>query len=190
MSFGLLTGELIKQTSNHIFAMRIMNYLFRVYCEIVKTISPIKHARLIGVKIGNNCLVYRNVEWPSEPYLITIGNNVQLTSGVSIYTHGGANVVRCIDSDFDVFGKVVIKDFAYIGSHSLILPGVTIGEGAMVAAGSVVTKSVPDGMVVGGNPAKILCPVKDYYERNKIYNLSSKKLPLNKKKMYLLSIPD
>ena len=46
------------------------------------------------------------------------------------------------------------------------MPGVTIGEGAMVAAGSVVTKSVPDGMVVGGNPAKILCSVEEYIERN------------------------
>ena len=49
--------------------------------------------------------------------------------------------------DFDVFGKVVIKDWAYIGAHAQIMPGVTIGEGAMVAAGSVVTKSVPDGIL-------------------------------------------
>ncbi|KAA6307584.1 hypothetical protein EZS27_040743, partial [termite gut metagenome] len=51
---------------------------------------------------------------------------------------------------------IVIKDKAWIGFHSIIMKGVTIGEGAIVAAGSVVTKDVPDYAVVGGNPAKII----------------------------------
>ena len=51
---------------------------------------------------------------------------------------------------------VVIKDKAWIGFHAIILKGVTIGEGAIVGAGSVVTKDVPDYAVVGGNPARIL----------------------------------
>lgn len=55
----------------------------------MKIISPVKHARLIGVNLGSNCLIYRSMEWPSEPYLVTIGNNVQLTRGVAIHTHGG-----------------------------------------------------------------------------------------------------
>ena len=84
--------------------------------------------------------------------------------------------------DFDVFGKVVIKDWAYIGAHAQIMPGVTIGEGAMVAAGSVVTKSVPDGMVVGGNPAKILCSVEEYIERNMQYNVHTKGIGEKEKK--------
>ena len=58
--------------------------------------------------------------------------------------------------DFDVFGKVQIEDWAYIGAYSQIMPGVTIGEGAIVAAGSVVTKSVPPRTVVGGNPAHLI----------------------------------
>lgn len=67
------------------------------------------------------------------------------------YTWGGKkNVIRRKIADFDSFGKVVIKDWAYIGAHAQIMPGVTIGEGSIVVAGSVVTKSVPDGMVVGG----------------------------------------
>jgi len=131
-----------------------MSIIKSAYLELVKLFSPRWHARMIGVNLGDNCLIYRSMEWPSEPYLVTIGNNVQLTKGVAIHTHGGGNVVRRKVPDFDAFGKVVIKDWAYIGAHAQIMPGVTIGEGAMVAAGSVVTKSVPDGMVVGGNPAK------------------------------------
>lgn len=52
--------------------------------------------------------------------------------------------------------KVVIKDKAWIGFNSIILKGVTIGEGAIIAAGSVVTKDVPDFAVVAGNPARII----------------------------------
>lgn len=54
------------------------------------------------------------------------------------------------------FAPVVIKNKAWIGFNSIILKGVTIGEGAIVASGSVVTKNVPDFAIVGGNPAKII----------------------------------
>lgn len=167
-----------------------MNRIKSLYLELIKIISPVRHARLIGVNLGSNCLIYRSMEWPSEPYLVTIGNNVQLTRGVAIHTHGGGNVIRCKVPDFDAFGKVVIKDWAYIGSHAQIMPGVTIGEGAMVAAGSIVTKSVPDGMVVGGNPARLLCSVDEYLERNIQYNMHTKGLDEKEKKQRLLTIDE
>lgn len=52
--------------------------------------------------------------------------------------------------------KVTIKDKAWIGFNSIILKGVTIGEGSIVGAGSVVTKDIPDWSIVGGNPAKVI----------------------------------
>ena len=71
------------------------------------------------------------------------------------------------------------------------MPGVTIGKGSLVAAGSIVTKSVPDGVVVAGNPAKQVCTVEEYIERNKKYNLGTKKLSAEEKKKYILSLsPD
>lgn len=167
-----------------------MNVIKTLYLELMKIISPVKHARLIGVNLGSNCLIYRSMEWPSEPYLVTIGNNVQLTRGVAIHTHGGGNVIRRKLPDYDVFGKVVIKDWAYIGVHAQIMPGVTVGEGAMVAAGSIVTKSVPDGMVVGGNPARILCSVDEYLARNIPFNTHLKGVGEKEKKQRLLTIDD
>ena len=65
-----------------------MSIIKSAYLELVKVLSPVRHARMIGVSLGDNCLVYRSMEWPSEPYLVTIGNNVQLTKGVAIHTHG------------------------------------------------------------------------------------------------------
>ena len=158
--------------------------------ELYAFLSPVKHARKIGVNIGEHCLVYRSMEWPSEPYLITIGNHVQLTRGVAIHTHGGGHAVRRQISDFDVFGKVVIKDWAYVGAHSQIMPGVTIGEGAIVAAGSIVTKSVAPRTVVAGNPAHYLCTVEEYLEKNSKFNVHSAGMNADQKKAYLLSLDD
>lgn len=70
------------------------------------------------------------------------------------------------------------------------MPGVTIGEGSLVAAGSVVTKSVPPGVVVGGNPARIIGTVNDFIERNAKYNVSTKGVTELNKKEYLLSLSD
>lgn len=151
--------------------------------------TPQKQARHIGVTIGKNCLISTH-NWPSEGYLITIGNNVQITPHVSIHTHGGAQAIRHLHPDFDIFGKVVIEDWAYIGAYSQIMPGVTIGEGALVAAGSVVTKSVAPHTVVGGNPARYICTTEEYYERNKQYNVNTQKLTKKNKDKILLSLPD
>ena len=164
-----------------------MSLITRVYWRYFR--STVDYARHIGVTVGDNCLVATR-DWPSEAYLITIGNNCQITSGVRFHTHGGANVVRRKYPDFDTFGKIVVEDWAYIGAGSQLMPGVTIGEGALVAAGSVVTKSVPAGMVVGGNPARILCSVEDYILRNKPYDLGTKNLSPSDKEEFLLSLPD
>lgn len=151
--------------------------------------SPKKYAQYIGVKFGKNCLIATR-NWSSEPYLIEIGDNVQITNNVSIHTHGGGHVARMKYPKFDTFGKVVIKDWVYIGAYSQIMPGVTIGKGSLVAAGSVVTKSVPDGVVVAGNPAIFVCTVDDYIERNKKYDVGTKKLNKAQKKEVLLSMDE
>lgn len=166
---------------------RFINRLRDTYYRYFK--SPEAYARHIGVNIGKNCMIgTRN--WPSEPYLVSIGDNVQVTAGVSIYTHGGGQPIRQYHPDFDCFGKVTILDWAYIGAYSQIMPGVTIGEGALVAAGSVVTKTVEPHTVVGGNPARFICRVDEYYERNKQYNLGTKSMTSKEKKEFLLSLPD
>jgi acetyltransferase-like isoleucine patch superfamily enzyme len=84
---------------------------------------------------------------------LTIGANVNLGSHVSIYTRQ-----HDIDSpDFaEVGGPVVIEDYAYVGSHAIVLPGVTIGRGGVVGAGSVVTKDVEPFTFVAGVPARFV----------------------------------
>lgn len=166
--------------------MYIINSILQ---RIIKLfMSPHSYAKRIGVTIGVDNLIGKD-HWGSEPYLITVGSHCQLTS-CKIFTHGGAQVVRNVDPTFDVFGKVVIGDYVYIGYNALIMPGVTIGNHVLVAAGSVVTKSVPCGMVVAGNPAKPICTIQEYYERNKKYDVGTKGLSRENKRDYLLKLPD
>lgn len=106
-----------------------MNILKNIYWRFIA--SPEKYAKHIGVVIGKNCLIETR-NWSSEPYLITIGNNVQITMNVFFHTHGGAHVARQKYPYFDCFGKIVVEDNVYIGANSQIMPGVTIGEGCPI----------------------------------------------------------
>lgn len=147
---------------------------------------PTEYARKIGVNIGEDNFLPDKQCWSSEPYLITVGSHCQITTGVRFLTHGGGQVVRDKYPEFDTYGKIIIGDWVYIGTNSLIMPGVTIEDHVIVAAGSVVTRSVPSGVVVGGNPAHIICTIEEYLERNKQYNTNKRNHKENKKIMLLL----
>ncbi len=81
------------------------------------------------------------------PQGIHIGAYTCVTFGVAILAH---DMARDLRSD------TVIGKNCFIGAHSIILPGVTVGDGSVVAAGSVVNKDVPAGSIVAGNPAKVI----------------------------------
>lgn len=152
--------------------------------------STVGYARKLGVKVGDSCFIADRHHWSSEPFLITIGSYCQITERVKFFTHGGGQVLRDKIPDFDAFGKIQIGDWVYIGSGSMIMPGVTVGNNVLIAAGSVVTKSVPPRVVVAGNPAKIICTIDEFYEKNKKYNIKTKGKTNSEKKELLLSLPD
>jgi|SRR5690554_2866174 len=151
--------------------------------------SPEKYARYTGVKIGKNCDIQK-VSFGSEPYLIEIGNHVQITSGTKVFTHGGGWVFRDQYPKLDYFGKVKIKNNVYIGNNSMIMPGVTIGNDVIVGAGSIVTKSIPDGKIVAGNPARIVGETSEFVEKIKQYDVGSKGMSYEEKRKYLLSLEE
>ena len=105
-----------------------------------------------GVKIGQGSIIGDHAFLDGRAPL-KIGNHVDIASYVLIY-----NSEHDINSEgFDpIYGEVEVGDFVFIGPRAIILPGVKIGRGAIVAAGAVVTSDVADFEIVGGVPAKII----------------------------------
>ena len=147
-------------------------------------------ARLSGVKMGGQNQIACELWIAAEPVLVSVGNGCEITKDVKFFTHGGSNVVRDLEPSFDCFGKIKIGNNVYIGNNSLVMPGVTVGDNVLIAAGSVVTKSIPSNSVVGGNPAKVICSRKEYYERNKKYNAESCGLSFKAKRKLLEKLPE
>lgn len=103
-----------------------------------------------GVKVNDYAIIQS-----CEGAAITIENNVTISYGVCLLT-GGLDIVNGVDSTRHNSSPITVKDGAWLGAKATILPGVTIGRGALVAAGSVVSSDVPDETIVAGVPAKII----------------------------------
>ena len=160
-----------------------LNLPITLYLFIVKSYSFIYNflpffiikkyfLKLSGSKIGRNSYIHTKVKFFTigkisvgnnttiNPgcYLdarmgIFIGNNVQIAHDTKIYTLGHDVNDPYLKS---IGGPVRIEDNVFIFSNVLIMPNVTIGEGAVVYAGSVVTKNVPEYTIVAGNPARVI----------------------------------
>ncbi len=142
----------------------------------------------MGLKIGNDYEIHENVNFGSEPYLITIGDNVRITSGVEFTTHdGGIWVLRNMHllDDADIFGKITIGNNVHIGKNSIIMPGVDIGDNCIIGCGSIVTKNIPSNSVAAGVPAKVIKTIEQYYEKHKSDCDFTKHMSYREKKEYL-----
>ena len=123
------------------------------------------YAQWCGVRFGRDCRILTR-HFGSEPFLITIGDRVTLSRDVAFLNHDGATwLVRDARGRRQRFGRIAIGDQVFIGARSTILPGVRIGNRVIVGAGSVVTRSIPDGVVVAGNPARIVGSFAEYEAR-------------------------
>lgn len=112
--------------------------------------------RMRGVEIGENVWISQYVYIDEiHPEKIAIGDNVTIGLGCTIFAHFYLGD-RCLDQGE---GGVVIENDVFIGPNCTILNGVTIGAGAVIVAGSVVTKSVPPGVLFGPSPAAPLARI-------------------------------
>lgn len=140
------------------------------------------YARSLGVRIGEHSQILTDPEacFGTEPWLIKLGDHVDVTSGVQFLNHeGGIWCARGIDKKYeklDCFAPIVVGNNVMIGIKSLIMPGVTIGNNVIIGGHSVVTKDIPDGVIVGGIPAKQISTIEKFMETIEERNLVETKL--------------
>lgn len=155
--------------------------LIELYVLLLSRGNPRKRANLyrklnVFHSMGEHCL-YQPTSLPSEPELVSIGNNVNVAKGAAFVTHDVIHSIWHYQNEPEYpftknryyMGKIVIGDNVMIGQNALVMYNVKIGNNVIVAAGSVVTKDVPDDAIVGGNPAKIIGSAKELAKKRAAY---------------------
>lgn len=116
-----------------------------------------------GLRIGQRCDLQQPFELDSSHcWLIEIGDDVTFAPHVHVITHD-ASTKRSVANTR--LAPVRIGSRVFVGARATILPGVTIGDDALIGACSVVSRDIPSGMIAAGNPARVLGTVADYETR-------------------------
>lgn len=159
MNIRLIVGSLLSYGYNHFIGILPMlhfrHFFLRGYLgQVGKDSSVQMNCRFLNgrrVFLGSHNVINFGCLFDGRKFDIRTGNNVSIGPEATILTLG--HDPRSPDFA-DRGGDVIIGDYVWIGYRAIVLPGVTIGEGAVIAAGAVVTKDVPDYAIVGGNPAR------------------------------------
>lgn len=115
--------------------------------------------KMAGYGIGSSVFIGEELiikDELADRGMVSIGDRVAIADRVTLVVSSHANFSRIRDVVGEVHKPVRIGDDAWIGTGSIIFPGVCIGQGAVVGAGAIVTSDVPDFTIVVGNPAKPL----------------------------------
>ena len=145
----------------------IQKVLFR---EKASSGDYICYLRKKGMRIGERTTIYapkHTLIDETRPWMIEIGDDVKITHGVIILTHGfDWSVLKGVYGEvLGSSGKVTIGNNVFIGMNAVILKGVTVGNNVIIGAGSLVNKDVPDNCVVAGNPARVIMSLEEYHEK-------------------------
>ena len=132
----------------------------------------VKYLRNIGVKIGSRTTIFdprTTIIDETRPWMISIGDDVQITSGVTILTHGfDWSVLKGVYGEvLGSSGKVSIGNNVFIGMKSTVLKGVSIGNNVIIGANSLVNRDIPDNCVAAGNPCRVIMSLDEYYKKRK-----------------------
>lgn len=120
----------------------------------------------MGMRVGKSFIRLHGVILdPSHCWLIEIGDNVTMAPRVHILCHDASTKGFL---GYTKIGRVTIGNNVFIGAESVVLPGVTIGSNVIIGANSTVTHDVPNGVVVAGSPARVICTLEEYIAKERI----------------------
>ena len=165
MSFGYALKRTLRKVRNNFLMKYCFNFV--IFTPFNSRIIRPRIMKWMGCKLGKNIFVGDNVYIDKNyPELIEIGDNTYITGGTTLLCHKrDISDYHIGDNLFDKpykTGKIVIGKGCSTGTNTLILPGVTIGDGAIIGAGSLVTKDIPAWTLAVGRPAVV---VKKFAER-------------------------
>jgi acetyltransferase-like isoleucine patch superfamily enzyme len=124
-----------------------------------------RRLRAAGMRIGARTIIYGRVIGGSEPWLVEVGEDCEIASGVVFLTHdGGVRVWRDVSgaAHLNRYGPIRIGRNCLIGYRAILVGPLEIGDNCVVGAGSVVIQDVPPNSVVAGNPARVISSLADY----------------------------
>lgn len=155
--------EMIRSALKH-----IRNAILLKYCMYSVILSPLNYRKIrpilwrwMGAKVGKDCFIGYEV-WVdmTNTELIEMEDHVHIANRCLLLCHQRDLSDYHIGDDYAKLGyhkrKIVLKKGCLIGMNSMVMPGVTIGEGAIVGAGSLVTKDIPAWTIATGRPAKVV----------------------------------
>lgn len=146
----------------------IRNGLLLKYCMYSVILAPLNYRKLrpiiwrwMGAKVGKDCFIGYEV-WAdvTNTDLIELEDHVHIANRCLLLCHQRNLEDYCIGGDYAALGyhkkKIILKKGCLLGMETMVMPGVTIGEGAIIGAGSLVTKDIPAWTIAAGRPAKIV----------------------------------
>jgi acetyltransferase-like isoleucine patch superfamily enzyme len=142
-----------------------MSFLFSLYKRFVKMITAhlpwwklrVCLLRSAGYSIGRETYLGEElliIDEPGDRGMVTMGDRVAIAPRVTLVTSSYANFSRIRMAAGEKHEEIIIEDDAWIGTGVIVLPGLRIGAGSVIAAGAVVTKDVAPGIIVAGIPAR------------------------------------
>lgn len=157
----IIVGALIAYAYNHLLGLmpsrRLRILVLRLWLGAIGRSTGVQRGcRFLNgrkIRIGERCVINFGSLLDGRKFSITIGDDVSIGPEASILSLGHDPQSPSFE---DRGGNVLVGDRVWIGYRAIVLPGVSIGEGAVVGAGSVVTKNVDPYTIVAGNPAKVI----------------------------------
>lgn len=148
--------------------------------------------RAQGAIVGKGTRFIGNASLGTEPFLVEVGEDCLISSNVMFLCHdGGVKVLNALGyfggERMDKMARIKVGNNCFLGRDSKILGGVTIGDNVIIGTGSIVTKDIPSNVVAAGMPARVICTIDEYYQKNKARGVfyPTPTLPEDEKVAYL-----
>ena len=144
--------------------MRLLKLLTAPFDMLHARFRPTSYARRAGVKMEGKIAIYGSSYdmFGPEPSLVTLGDNVFISLGARFVSRDEALPFLARRPNLEVAAPIKVGNNCFIGYRAIILPGVTIGNDCLVAAGAYVSADVEPGTVVAGNPARAVMTTQAY----------------------------